>query len=141
MDNFCLIIPCNRTEFLDSVSKFYSSTKIKVKIVHNLSKDFQNNLSSNIEFIFIDKVNSFMRVIDSLKKINEKYCMLFSDDDFVFEDTIKRSINFLEANDDFVILSWQAREPKKVGKGKETVQKTLELPYTDIKEAIVTVTF
>ena len=47
----------------------------------------------------------------------------------------------VEANDDFVILSWQAREPKKVGKGKETVQKTLELPYTDIKEAIVTVTF
>jgi ribosome maturation factor RimP len=47
----------------------------------------------------------------------------------------------VEANDDFVVLSWQAREPKKVGKGKETVQKTLELPYADIKEAIVTVTF
>ncbi len=47
----------------------------------------------------------------------------------------------VEANDEFVILSWQAREPKKVGKGKETVQKTLKLPYTDIKEAIVTVTF
>jgi ribosome maturation factor RimP len=47
----------------------------------------------------------------------------------------------VEANDDFVILSWQAREPKKVGKGKETVQKTLELPYANIKEAIVTVTF
>jgi ribosome maturation factor RimP len=47
----------------------------------------------------------------------------------------------VEANDEFVILSWQAREPKKVGKGKETVQKTLELSYTDIKEAIVTVTF
>jgi glycosyltransferase domain-containing protein len=102
MDHFCLIIPCNRTEFLDNISKFYSSTKIKVKIVHNLSKDFQNNFSSNIEFIFIDKENPFMRVIDSLKKINEKYCMLFSDDDFVFEDTIKRSINFLEANADFV---------------------------------------
>jgi ribosome maturation factor RimP len=47
----------------------------------------------------------------------------------------------VEANDDFVILSWQAREPKKIGKGKETVQKTLEIPYGDIKEAIVTVTF
>lgn len=47
----------------------------------------------------------------------------------------------VEANDEFVILSWQAREPKKVGKGKETVQKTLKLPYSDIKEAIVTVTF
>jgi ribosome maturation factor RimP len=47
----------------------------------------------------------------------------------------------VEANDDFVILSWKAREPKKLGKGKETVQKELKLPYVDIKEAIVTVTF
>jgi ribosome maturation factor RimP len=47
----------------------------------------------------------------------------------------------VQANNEFVTLSWQAREPKKVGKGKETVQKTVELPYTDIKEAIVTVTF
>lgn len=47
----------------------------------------------------------------------------------------------VEANDDFVILSWKAREPKKIGKGKETVQKELKLPYADIKEAIVTVTF
>jgi ribosome maturation factor RimP len=46
----------------------------------------------------------------------------------------------VEANDDFVILAWKAREPKKIGKGKETV-KTLEIPYGDIKEAIVTVTF
>ena len=47
----------------------------------------------------------------------------------------------VEANDDFIILSWQVREPKKIGKGKETVQKRQEIPYTDIKEAIVTVTF
>jgi ribosome maturation factor RimP len=47
----------------------------------------------------------------------------------------------VDANDDFVVLSWQAREPKKTGKGKETVQKELKLPYGDIKEAIVTVTF
>lgn len=47
----------------------------------------------------------------------------------------------VDADDDFVILSWKAREPKKLGKGKETVQKELKLPYADIKEAIVTVTF
>ena len=47
----------------------------------------------------------------------------------------------MEATDDFVILSWEAREPKKIGKGKETVQKELKLPYGNIKEAIVTVTF
>ncbi|MGL5112000.1 MAG: ribosome assembly cofactor RimP [Flavobacterium sp.] len=47
----------------------------------------------------------------------------------------------VEATDVFIILSWEAREPKKIGKGKETVQKELKLPYGDIKEAIVTVTF
>lgn len=57
--------------------------------------------------------------------------------------TVKENLEaeLVEANDDFVILSWEAREPKKIGKGKETVQKTLQLPYGDIKEAIVTVTF
>jgi ribosome maturation factor RimP len=45
----------------------------------------------------------------------------------------------VEANDDFVILS--AREPKRNGKGKKQFKKTLQLPYGDIKEAIVTVTF
>jgi hypothetical protein len=29
-------------------------------------------------------------------------------------------------------LSWKAREPKKLGKGKETVQKELTLPYVDM---------
>jgi ribosome maturation factor RimP len=47
----------------------------------------------------------------------------------------------VDANEDFIVLSWEAREPKKVGKGKETVQKRQEIPYSDIKEAVVTVNF
>jgi ribosome maturation factor RimP len=47
----------------------------------------------------------------------------------------------VEANDNFITLSWKAREPKKLGKGKETVQKRQEIRYSEIKEAIVTVTF
>lgn len=46
-----------------------------------------------------------------------------------------------DANDDFITLEWEAREPKKIGKGKETVQKKLEIAYKDIKEAIVTIIF
>ncbi len=46
-----------------------------------------------------------------------------------------------EANDEFIVLEWEAREPKKIGKGKETVKKRLEIPYSDIKEAQVTITF
>ena len=45
------------------------------------------------------------------------------------------------ATDSHITLAWEAREPKKLGKGKETVQKELQVPYTEIKEAIVTVIF
>lgn len=53
----------------------------------------------------------------------------------------KIEAELVDANEDFIILSWEAREPKKIGKGKETVQKQQQIPYTEIKEAIVTVTF
>jgi len=38
-------------------------------------------------------------------------------------------------------LTWSAREPKKIGKGKETVVKRVEIPYQEIKEAVVTINF
>lgn len=46
-----------------------------------------------------------------------------------------------DANEEFIVLEWTAREPKQVGKGKETVQKRVEIPYQDIKEAVVIIIF
>ena len=46
-----------------------------------------------------------------------------------------------EAYDDFIVLKWKSREPKKVGKGKETVENQREISYSEIKEAIVTIIF
>ncbi len=45
------------------------------------------------------------------------------------------------ANEDTIILEWKAREPKKVGKGKETVEKKVEISYSEIKKAVVIITF
>jgi ribosome maturation factor RimP len=45
------------------------------------------------------------------------------------------------ADEEKITLTWSAREPKKIGKGKETVIKKAEIPYNDIKEAIVTINF
>lgn len=44
-------------------------------------------------------------------------------------------------SEEAITLTWTAREPKKVGKGKETVQKKVEIPLSDIKEAIVIIIF
>lgn len=56
------------------------------------------------------------------------------------ESTVIEAV--LEAADEQKItLTWEAREPKKIGKGKETVQKVMEVPYAQIKEALVTIKF
>jgi ribosome maturation factor RimP len=46
-----------------------------------------------------------------------------------------------DATDDGIVLEWQAREPKQVGKGKETVTKKAEIPYSNIKQAVVVIKF
>lgn len=46
-----------------------------------------------------------------------------------------------EANDENVTLEWKAREPKKIGKGKVTVERKAVLPYEEIKEAKVIISF
>ena len=56
-------------------------------------------------------------------------------------DTIIIEAKLVEANDDFIVMEWEAREPKKIGKGKETVQKKQEIPYSEIKKAIVIIIF
>ena len=47
----------------------------------------------------------------------------------------------VEADEDKIVLTWKAREPKPIGKGKVTVQKTATLAYKEIKEAKVKIVF
>jgi ribosome maturation factor RimP len=47
----------------------------------------------------------------------------------------------VEADEDKIVLNWKAREPKPIGKGKVTVQKTATIEYKDIKEAKVKILF
>ena len=56
-------------------------------------------------------------------------------------DTVNIEAKLVEANNDFIVMEWEAREPKKIGKGKETVQKRQEIPYSEIKKAIVIIIF
>jgi len=46
-----------------------------------------------------------------------------------------------EVTEDNITLFWKTREPKPIGKGKHTVEKTQVLSYQDIKEAKVKIIF
>lgn len=46
-----------------------------------------------------------------------------------------------QVSDNTITISWSAREPKEIGKGKVTVQKTQEIPFQEIKESKVKIIF
>lgn len=46
-----------------------------------------------------------------------------------------------KADDEAIVLQWKTREPKPIGKGKVTVEKTVTIVYKDIKEAKVKIVF
>ena len=46
-----------------------------------------------------------------------------------------------EVNEENIVLTWKAREPKPIGKGKVTVDKTEIIAFQDIKEAKVKIIF
>ncbi|TJY31712.1 ribosome assembly cofactor RimP [Pontimicrobium aquaticum] len=45
------------------------------------------------------------------------------------------------ANEEDILLTWKAREPKPIGKGKVTVEKEVTIPYKNITEAKVKIKF
>lgn len=56
-------------------------------------------------------------------------------------DGEKFEATIAEVNQENVTFTWQAREPKPIGKGKHTVDKSVTLPYTEIKDATVVIVF
>lgn len=61
--------------------------------------------------------------------------------EIINSDKEKQVGTLVEATDENVTLKWQAREPKAVGKGKETVDKSWTVEYNKIKQAKVVITF
>ncbi len=47
----------------------------------------------------------------------------------------------IEINENNITLQWKAREPKPIGKGKVTVVNEQLIPFDDIKQAKVKITF
>jgi ribosome maturation factor RimP len=104
----------------------------------DISRAIENNLDREEQDFSLEVASVG---VGSPLKFTRQYIKNIGRTLIVTTNSEKIEAELVEANDVFIILSWEAREPKKVGKGKETVQKEQQIPYTEIKEAIVTVTF
>ncbi|MCL9808135.1 ribosome assembly cofactor RimP [Flavobacterium luminosum] len=99
-------------------------------IEHNLDReeqDFALEVASAGVSAPLKLVRQFRKNIGRILKIQTKTKLIEAE--------------LVEVSDDDITVEWSSREPKKIGKGKETVLHTEKIAYDDIVEAVVTIIF
>ncbi|MGB7843071.1 MAG: ribosome assembly cofactor RimP [Salinimicrobium sp.] len=100
------------------------------KIEHNLDRE-EEDFSLDVASVGVSTPLAMPR--QYRKNIGRKLAVTTSEE--------KYEGQLVSVDDEGVKLEWKAREPKPVGKGKVTVAKEAVLPFKDIKEAKVIITF
>jgi len=116
MSNFSLIIPTrNRPNRLRRLLDYYDKYGKGFNIIIADSSSNDNKklnkksvlIFSNLDIHYIDKYPSKIevnhKINNALNYVNTKYCVVCADDDFITPNSIIKSVNFLENNEDFSV--------------------------------------
>ena len=105
--------------------------EVSRKIEHNLDRE-EEDFSLDVTSAGVSTPLSMPRQYK--KNIGRKLAVTTTS-----EEKYEGQLTQVEENS--IKLEWKAREPKPVGKGKVTVAKEIVLPFEEIKEAKVIITF
>jgi len=105
--------------------------RISRYVEHNLDKEEED---FGLEVTSPDVANP-LKVLRQYKKNIGRILTVKTKENKMVEGTL------MEANEKHILLEWKAREPKPIGKGKVTVEKTAEIAYSNIQEAKVKIIF
>ncbi len=111
---------------------------VSLKEVIKISKNIENNLDREEEDFSLEVTSPD---ISEPLKVKRQYLKNVGRTLKVKTETERFEGNLTSVNDKNIVLSWKAREPKPVGKGKVTVEKTVSIEYKEIKEAKVKIVF
>ena len=104
--------------------------RISRHIEHNLDReedDFSLEVSSPDIAMPLKKIRQYNKNIGRILKVKT--------------ETEKYEGTLVGIKDQTILLEWKAREPKPIGKGKITVQKSKNIALEEIKEAKVKILF
>lgn len=114
----------------DSGVPLNECVRISRKIEHNLDREEEDFA---LEVTTPDIAHPLKLKRQYKKNINRTLKVKTETEEF--EGTLTK------VEDEAITLQWKVREPKPVGKGKHTVEKEINLPYDEIKEAKVKIIF
>lgn len=111
-----IMIPTyNRPNYLRRILNYYNECGRDYNIIvadSSLDKNKKQNekiISSfsnpNISHLsdYCSKFNVFHKIADAINYVEEKYCVVCADDDFITPNGINQSVDFLEKNPDFTV--------------------------------------
>jgi len=120
-----IITTYNKPWLLNRILGFYNDCKFKNKIIvadtsSEINKKKANEIISQFSDLdifyltdfpkikdFPGASGQFIKVADSLDHVEDKYCVTCADDDFILPDGIKKSVDFLNKNPDYVVAQGQ----------------------------------
>lgn len=116
MTNCNIVIPTyNRPAYLRRILGYYDSFREGFKIIvadsssdenKRMNKDIISSVS-NLDIQYLDsyptEMNPHHKMADVVNYAEGKYCVFCADDDFVTPNGIKKSVDFLEKNPDFIV--------------------------------------
>jgi glycosyltransferase domain-containing protein len=113
---FSIIIPTyNRPDYLRRILSYFDSFQESCQvIVADSSSDANKKLNediissvSNLKINYLDnyapEIVSHHKYADAVSYVDTEYCLFCADDDFITPRGIKKSVDFLEKNGDFVV--------------------------------------
>ncbi|MCF6280064.1 MAG: ribosome assembly cofactor RimP [Flavobacteriaceae bacterium] len=115
----------------DSGVNLKECMRISRHVEHNLDREEED---FGLEVTSPDVANP-LKVLRQYQKNIGRILTVKTKDNKTVEGTLT------EANEKKILLEWKAREPKPIGKGKITVEKTAEIAYNNIQEAKVKIIF
>ena len=128
--------------------KFLANSKIKVIVdgdsgvplneIIRISRNIEHNLDREEEDFSLEvtspDISESLKVKRQYNKnLNRTLKVKTNDDEFEGK--------LIEVKEGSIVLTWKAREPKPIGKGKHTVEKVEEIPMDIITEAKVKIIF
>lgn len=113
-------------------------TGISLKECIRISRNIDQNLDREEEDFGLEvtspDIAEPLKVLRQYQK-NLNRILKVKTNDGVLEGTLT------EVTDTHIVLAWKAREPKPIGKGKVTVEKTATIAHKEITEAKVKIIF
>lgn len=98
----------NRENYINRTLELYKNTSLKVIVADSSKKPRDLSLTKNIKYFYKKDMTIIPMALEVLKKVDTKYVILNSDDDYILPEAIEKCVEFLEENDDYVAVQGEA---------------------------------